>query len=125
MFTDKDPAQKGYVVDVLVKLASGSAVPRDRSATGLNPPPPGDNGEVAIIGVLLSTIQSISQFRINLPKDLRGQGEKNTAYKAVTEIGRRMPEGPTLLDPVKNMGITDKSFKDLVKVSYPKYEAVV
>ena len=115
MFTDKDPAQKGYIVDVLVKLASGSTIPRDRSSSGLHPPPPGDPGQVAIIGVLLSTIRSISQFRINLPRDLRAQGEKNTAYKAVTEIHRRMPDGPTLLDPIRNMGINDKTFKDLVK----------
>jgi len=104
-------------VDVLVKLASGSMIPRDRSASGLNPPADGDQGEAAVIGVLLSCVQSISQFRINLPKDLRAQGEKNTAFKAVAEIKRRMPDGPTLLDPVRNMGINDKSFKDLVKVS--------
>ena len=105
-------------MDVLLRLASDSAPSRDRSglATGLNPPPAGDNGQVAIIGVLLSTVQSISQFRIKLPKDLRGQGEKNTAYKAIGEIQRRMPGGPTLLDPIKNMGINDKSFRDLVRV---------
>ncbi len=116
VFTEKDPPQKGYIIDVLVKIASGSSVPRDRSASTLNPPVDGDQGEVAIIGVLLSCIQSISQFRINLPKDLRGQAEKITAFKAVVEINRRMPDGPTLLDPVRNMGINDKSFKDLVKV---------
>ena len=117
MFTDKDPPQKGYIVDVLLNLASNSMPSKDRSgiASGLVPPPPGDSGQVAIIGVLLSTIQSISQFRIKLPKDLRGQGEKNTAYKAIGEIKRRMPGGPTLLDPIKNMGINDKSFRDLVR----------
>lgn len=102
---------------MLIKIASGSIVPRDRSAAGLSPPLDGDQGEVAVIGVLLSCIQSISQFRINLPKDLRQQVEKITALKAVAEIRRRMPDGPTLLDPVRNMGINDKSFKDLVKVS--------
>lgn len=64
----------------------------------------------------MSTIQSISQFRINLPTDLRGQHERNTAFKAVGEIKRRLPDGPTLLDPIRNLGINDKSFKDLVKV---------
>lgn len=63
-------------------------------------------------------MQSISQYRINLPKDLRGQAERNSTFKAVTETLRRTPEGPPLLDPIKNMGINDKSFKDLVKVSY-------
>ena len=103
-------------MDVLVKIASGSSVPRDRSASSVDPPLDSDQGEVAIIGVLLSCVQSISQFRINLPKDLRGRTEKITAFKAVEEIKRRMPDGPTLLDPVRNMGINDKSFKELVKV---------
>ncbi|ORY25352.1 rRNA-processing arch domain-domain-containing protein [Naematelia encephala] len=117
VFTENDPPQKGYVVDVLVRLASGTILPKDRTAVSasLNPPPPGDEGEVSIIGVLLSTIQSVSQIRINLPKDLRGQSEKNTAFRAVAEVKRRMPDGPTLLDPIRNMGIEDKSFKDLVK----------
>lgn len=123
VFTENDPPQKGYVVDVLLKIASGSTVPKDRSASGLYPPPKGDAGEVAIVAVLLSTVQAISQFRINLPKDLRQQQEKNTAFKAVGEIMRRWPDGPTLLDPVKNMGIQDKSFKELVKVcSYVAYQ---
>jgi ATP-dependent RNA helicase DOB1 len=118
VFTEKDPPQKGYIVDVLLKLASGTVVPRGTTApTGLNPPGPGDTGEVAIIGVLLSTVQAISQIRINLPKDLRGMAEKNTVIKAVGEVMRRMPEGPTLLDPIKNLGIQDKSFRELVKVS--------
>jgi len=103
-------------VDVLVRLASGSAVPKDRSASGLHPPAAGDKGEVAIIGVLLSTIQSISQLRVKLPQDLRSQNDKNTAWRSLSEVMRRMPDGPSLLDPMKNMGINDKSFKDLVKV---------
>lgn len=102
---------------MLVNLASGSSVPRDRSATGLNPPSEGDSGDAAVIGVLLSCVQSISQLRIKLPKDIRGLVERNTAFKAVGEMRRRMPEGPPLLDPVRNMGIHDQSFKELVKVS--------
>ncbi|EIW68625.1 hypothetical protein TREMEDRAFT_63092 [Tremella mesenterica DSM 1558] len=115
VITENDPPQKGYIVDVLIKIASDSTIPRDRSGASILPPPKNDPGVVAIISVLLSTVQSISQFRINLPKMLKGQEEKNVAFKAVNEILRRMPDGPTLLDPIKNMGIQDKSFKDLVK----------
>lgn len=115
LVTENDPPQKGYVVDVLVKVASGSQVPRDRSSAGIMPPGPGDNGEVAIIGVLLSTVQSVAHLRLHLPKDLRSQSEKNTAFKAVSEVKKRFPKGITLLDPVQNMGIKDDSFKKLVK----------
>jgi ATP-dependent RNA helicase DOB1 len=117
VFTENDPPQKQYVVDVMVKLASGTSIPRDRSPEGLYPPGPGDSGVVGIIGVSLSTIQSISQIRVKLPSDLRSQGEKNTAYKAVGVVQKKMPDGPPLLDPIRNMSITDQSFKDLVKVT--------
>jgi ATP-dependent RNA helicase DOB1 len=110
-----DPAQKGYVVDVLVRVASGSSIPRDRSSAGILPPRDGDKGEVAIIGVLLSTIQSIAHLRLHVPNDLRNQPEKDTVFKAVAEVKKRFPNGITLLDPVVNMGIKDDGFKKLVK----------
>ncbi len=100
-----------------MRVASNTDMPKDRSLSGIDPPAKGDKGEVAVVAVSLTTIQAISQFRINLPKDIRGQAERSTAFQTVDEIGRRMPDGPTLLDPIKNMGIQDKSFKDLVKVS--------
>ncbi|TYJ58170.1 hypothetical protein B9479_000994 [Cryptococcus floricola] len=115
IWTDQDPPQKQYVVDVLTRIASGSSVPKDRSASELSPPAEGDKGDVAIIACSLSTLQAISQYRINLPKDLRSQQDKNAAFRAVGEIKKRMPDGPPLLDPIKSMGIEDKSFKDLVK----------
>ncbi|KAL7424483.1 ATP-dependent RNA helicase mtr4 [Cryptotrichosporon argae] len=113
--TENDPPQKGYIVDVLVRVASGSAVPRDRDAAEILPPSGDDAGEVAVIGVLLSTVQSISHIRIHLPKDLRAQNDKNTAFRAVAEVKKRFPGGLTLLDPIQNMGIKDDSFKKLVK----------
>jgi len=114
--TDADPPQKHYIVDVLIKVASDSVVEKKTTSSGLSPPPAGDAGRVVIIGVLLSTVQAISQLRIKLPQDLRSQEQKNTAYKAIGEIKKRMPNGPALLDPIKNMGINDKSFRDLIKV---------
>jgi ATP-dependent RNA helicase DOB1 len=116
--TDADPPQKHYIVDVLIKVASDSVVEKKTTSSGLSPPPSGDAGRVVIIGVLLSTVQAISQLRIKLPQDLRSQEQKNTAYKAIGEIKKRMPNGPALLDPIKNMGINDKSFRDLIKVCY-------
>jgi ATP-dependent RNA helicase DOB1 len=114
--TDADPPQKHYIVDVLIKVASDSVVEKKTTTSGLSPPPAGDAGRVVIIGVLLTTVQAISQLRIKLPQDLRSQEQKNTAYKAIGEIKKRMPNGPALLDPIKNMGINDKSFRDLIKV---------
>lgn len=115
--TESDPPQKHYVVDVLIKVASDSVIEKKTTSSGISPPPPGDSGRVVIIGIILTTVQAISQLRVKLPQDLRSQEQKNTAFKAVGEIKKRMPDGPALLDPIKNMGINDKSFRDLIKVS--------
>ena len=113
---ESDPPQKHYAIDVLIKVASDSVIEKKSTTSGISPPPPGDPGRVVIIGVILTTISAISQLRIKLPQDLRTAEQKNTAFKAVGEIKKRMPDGPALLDPIKNMGIQDKSFRDLIKV---------
>lgn len=114
VWTENDPPQKQYLVDVLALIASDSAVSRG-SNSQIEPPRGDDKGTVAIIPISLATVQSISQIRVKLPNDLRQQVEKDTAFRAVAEVKRRFPEGPSLLDPIKNMGINDKSFRDLVK----------
>ena len=119
--TDKDPPQKGWIVDVLIKVASGTATSKDRSVSRFQPASPGDPGQVVIIAALLSTIQAFSTIRVKLPHDLRNQGDKNAAYRAISEIMRRFPEGPTALDPVYNMGIKDKRFEALVQVSLDEH----
>lgn len=71
-----------------------------------------------MLAVSLNTVQSISQYRIKLPNNLKQVAERNSVYRSIGEVLRRCPDGPPLLDPVKNQGIQDKSFKDLVKVRF-------
>jgi ATP-dependent RNA helicase DOB1 len=71
-----------------------------------------------VLAVSLNTVQSISQYRIKLPNNLKQVAERNSVYRSIGEVLRRCPDGPPLLDPVKNQGIQDKSFKDLVKVRF-------
>lgn len=69
-----------------------------------------------MVPVLLATLESISHFRIYLPKDLKSAQARDTVWKSVLEVHRRFPDGITLLDPIKDMGITDDKFKELVQV---------
>lgn len=69
-----------------------------------------------VVPVLLSTIESISHIRVILPKDLRQDQGRETVWKSVLEVQRRLPNGIALLDPIQNMGIKDDKFKALVKV---------
>lgn len=36
-------------------------------------------------------------------------------YKAIKEVKKRFPEGPPLLNPVKDMKITEDKFLDIIK----------
>jgi ATP-dependent RNA helicase DOB1 len=55
-------------------------------------------------------------LRIWLPKDLRPDQGRETAWKSVLEVQKRFPDGIPLLDPIQNMGIKDEKFKGLIKV---------
>ena len=78
----------------------------------------GQKGVPLVVPVLLSTIESISQLRLTVSNDLRSDQARETLWKSVLEVHRRLPNGITLLDPIQNMGIKDDKFKDLIKVLY-------
>ena len=96
---------------MLLNCSSGS------SKTNYKPCPPGEKGQPLQCAALLSTIYAFSLLRIFLPKDLRPDSGRETAWKSVLEVERRFPEGIPNLDPVKNMKITDDKFKELLEVS--------
>ena len=134
-----EPPQNQYIVDVLLHVAKGTA-PAPASVTGKNKhASPGnamstirpcptvtasgssaggaaDEGEFAVVPVLLSTLDGISHIRIFLAKDLKPVEARNQALKSVKEVKRRFPGGIALLDPVENMGIVDEAFKKLLRV---------
>ncbi|KIS70313.1 putative ATP-dependent RNA helicase MTR4 [Mycosarcoma maydis] len=113
------PPQNHYVVDVLLHCASGSGS-SDKNAkndgtSNFRPCPAGSKGEMVVVPVLLSTIQSISGIRVFLAKDLRPSEPRETVRKNLVEVKRRFPKGVPLLDPIKDMKIKDESFAHLVE----------
>jgi ATP-dependent RNA helicase DOB1 len=111
-------------VDVLLNCVKGSTTagksgsgPGLETAGGFKPCPPGQEGEPLVCPILLSTIASISHIRLHMSKDLRPLAARETMWKVVLEVKRRLPNGLTLLDPIQNMGIKDAKFKELVEVS--------
>jgi hypothetical protein len=71
-----------------------------------------------VIPVLLATVEKISAVRLHVPKDLRPLATRETLWKAVLEVQRRFAVSMPMLDPVKNMKISDKLFQDLVWVRH-------
>ncbi|CAE7136144.1 unnamed protein product [Rhizoctonia solani] len=112
------PPQEKYVVDVLLHCAKGSTAgksPETPASGAFRPCLAGQEGEPLVCPVLLSTIASIGQLRVHLPKDLRQLSGRETLWKTVLEVKRRFPKGIVLLDPIANMNIKDVKFKELVE----------
>jgi ATP-dependent RNA helicase DOB1 len=82
---------------------------------GLQPPAEGEKGKMEVVPVLLSCVEAIGHVRIFLPKELIGADQRNTVRKSLEEVKRRFPDGIAILDPIENMGITDDSFKKLLR----------
>lgn len=55
-------------------------------------------------------ISHISSVRLHCPNDLRSRDARKGMYKGVKEVKKRFPEGPPLLNPEKDMKITDPEF---------------
>jgi ATP-dependent RNA helicase DOB1 len=111
--------QESYIVDVLLPVATNakfSPKVADGLPSGVQPPRSGDNGKMEVIPVLLSTIHSIGHLRVFLPTELKSQSSRENVRKALEEVKKRFPDGIAILDPIENMGITDDSFKRLLRV---------
>lgn len=124
--------QNQYIVDCLLQVARGSAVPSMREVvknaatnntaapSGLRRPEPGQESEFVVIPVMLTTVESISGLRLILPKDLRPREARQQVKDRLQEVFRRFPSkdkgasGIPLLDPIKDMKITDEGFRNLL-----------
>jgi ATP-dependent RNA helicase DOB1 len=112
--------QESYIAQVLLCVSNDTAfVPQtsDGLPPGVRPPKASERGKMEVVPVLLSSIESIGHLRLFLPKEVKTSESKNTVRKSLEEVKRRFPDGIAILDPIENMGITDESFKKLLRVS--------
>ena len=113
--------QQSYLLDVLLPVAAGSSTGtkthRDLPP-GVRPPGEGEKANMEVVPVLLNTIESIGHIRLFLPNDLRSADQRDSVRRSLEEVKRRFPDGIAVLDPIENMGITDVSFKKLLRVCH-------
>ncbi|KAI9729848.1 MAG: ATP-dependent RNA helicase mtr4 [Cirrosporium novae-zelandiae] len=110
--------QESFIVDVLLEVSDSSTVgtkTHSKLPPGVRPPAKGGKSKVEIVPVLLGCVESIGHIRIFLPQDLKTVSDRHTVKKALDEVKRRFPDGIAVLDPIENMGITDESFKSLLR----------
>ena len=112
---------ESYIVNVVVNtMYADSAVnlikPFNPSfPEGIRPAEEGEKSISAIIPITLSSIESIGNIRLYMPKDVKADSKKVTVGKTLKEALRRFPDGVPIVDPVKNMKIEDEDFLKLLK----------
>ena len=116
--SDKLIPQEEWVLDIALEVADG-ATPATKAhqslPPGVRPPQPGEKSKVEVVPVLLKCVQKISHVRIYPPANMTLTDEKKKVQQALAEVMRRFPDGLAVLDPIENMRITDKSFKELLR----------
>ena len=113
--------QESFVLDVLLQVAdtsSNGTRAHQELPPGVRPANDGEKAKMEVVPILLSCVESIGHIRIFLPNDLKTPDQRNTVRKSLDEVKRRFPDGIAVLDPIENMGITDASFKKLLRVSF-------
>jgi ATP-dependent RNA helicase DOB1 len=120
--------QTQWILDVLLDCEAGSVAPSVKDVAragtssaplGIRPCPPGEKGELLVVPVLLSTIHALSGVRLYMPPDVRGREARDQVRRNLLEVRRRFPGAPggkaiPVLDPIKDMKITDESFAHLI-----------
>lgn len=125
-FGEKDfEPQESYFVDVFLHLDpkgepfAPRIPPTGEMPAGIIASDPLDNTLFEAVPCLLTCVKAISQIRVFMPKEVKSVEDieecRKTLRKSLAEVLRRFPDGVPILDPIENMGITDDSFKKLLR----------
>ena len=103
-----------YVIDVLIHVSTETS--KSTSTLNLMPPPKDEKGVMVVVPIHPSLIQQISSVRIFIPQDLRPSDNRKAVMKSIEQVQKRFGQDQVpLLDPVKDMKINEKPFKEIVK----------
>ena len=73
-----------------------------------------EKGVMVAVTIHPSLINQISSVKIFLPKDLKSSDSKKAVMKSLEQVQKRFENVP-LIDPIKDMKINEKPFKEIVK----------
>ena len=102
-----------HVIDVLLQVTPETS--KSQSAADMIPPGKGEKGVMTVVSIHPSLIQQISSVKIFVPKDVRPLDNRKAVLKTVEQVHKRFDGNVPLLDPVKDMNINDKAFKEIIK----------
>eukprot|EP01083_Nonionella_stella_P113767 335635_1 len=87
----------------------------DGETTYVKPCPPGESGAMEVVPCELDRVDKLSSIRIYLPDNLRSLDVRESCRKTLSEVFERFKNNIPLLDPIKDMKISDKEFKRSVR----------
>lgn len=130
----KRPEEERFVVDVLLRCVAGSnrghrprpyrPPPQSEKSTGNQGNKPNrkntEEPEWMVVSCSFKELFGLSALRVHKKPDLRPVENRLSVGRSVMEVLRRYPDGPPMLDPFSDMGITDEKLAILLK----KVEAV-
>jgi len=104
-----------YTIDVLLHVTNETA--KSQSTLDLMPAKNDPrNGIMEVVSIEPNLIQQISSVRIFIPQDIRPKENRKSVYKSIEQVEKRFKkEGIPLLDPVKDMKIKEKPFKEIIE----------
>ncbi|BFZ16879.1 hypothetical protein BsWGS_19918 [Bradybaena similaris] len=102
-----------YIVEVLLNLTKDSL--KSQNASDIRPCPKGEKGEMQVVPILTLLIDAVSKYILDIPRDPTTPDGRCKVLKSLQELEKRHSDGFKLLDPIKNMGIEDKTLRDIVK----------
>ncbi len=106
--------ENNYVVEALLHVTSETA--KCKSPAELTPASEGTGkGEMIVVPIFLNLIQQISSVKVFLPKDLRVKDNRKVVIKTLEGVRAKFGSDVPVLDPIKDMKIHDRSFKELTK----------
>ena len=107
-----DDAQ--YVIDVLIHVTNDTA--KSQSTFDLMPAKDNPkNGVMEVVSIEPNLIHQISSVRIFIPQDIRPKENRKSVYKSIEQVKKRFGDDVPLLDPVKDMKIKEKPFKEIIE----------
>jgi ATP-dependent RNA helicase DOB1 len=102
---EKNEEEPSYLLDVLLQCD-----PDFEPGAGRIPKPATeDSVEGIVVGCSLDSIDGLSSVRLHTPKEVKTRESRNQLRKTLLEVRKRFQELP-MLDPVKDMRITDSAF---------------
>merc|ERR1711981_715555 len=75
----------------------------------------GKNGIMEVVSIEPNLIQQISSVRIFIPQDIRPKENRKSVFKSIEQVRKRFGKDVPLLDPVKDMNIKEKPFKEIIE----------